>query len=226
MNSFSNEKANMDIDNCSELDLKRSITHVMDNTNKFKKDNDIIINEEKIIERSLTIDSYKSFSDMINRSNTTLREKYQEDLDENPSQLDVPSVKSLKNDQNISYGEVISYIDTIKDYNTPLDKLTIIALSSVLITDCIDDFWKDVKDLPNKYLNIDADQLMSIYLYIVYNMNLSSIYTQLDFINFFTGNKTKQSMVGYYYTTIEGCINFIMTVNKKEDFINNFYNIN
>ena len=59
---------------------------------------------------------------------------------------------------------------------------------------------------------------MSIYLYIVYNMDLPSIYTELDFIKYFTGSTTKQSMIGYYYTTIEGCLTFIMDAKTKEDF--------
>jgi len=104
----------------------------------------------------------------------------------------------------------------MKDYCTPLDKLSIIALTSVLITESIDNFWKG-KKIEKKLLNIDADELMSIYLYITYNMDLPSIYTELDFINYFTGSITKQSMIGYYYTTIEGSLNFIMSAKTKED---------
>ena len=177
-------------------------------------------NKEKKDERRPTISSYRSFSEKINSLDETLIEKYQDDLDENPSLLHFPSIDEYNNNLKKPYGEVINYISTINDYHIPLDKLTIIALSSVLITDCVNNFWKYVKGLPEKYLNIDADELMSIYLYIVYNINLPSIYTQLDFINYFTGNATKQSMVGYYYTTIEGCLNFIMKVNNKEDLVN------
>ena len=177
-------------------------------------------NKEKKDKRRPTISSYRSFSEKINSLDETLIEKYQDDLDENPSLLHFPSIDEYNNNLKKPYGEVINYISTINDYHIPLDKLTIIALSSVLITDCVNNFWKYVKGLPEKYLNIDADELMSIYLYIVYNINLPSIYTQLDFINYFTGNATKQSMVGYYYTTIEGCLNFIMKVNNKEDLVN------
>ncbi len=48
-------------------------------------------------------------------------------------------------------------------------------------------------------------------------MDLSSIFTQLDFIDNFTTPITKQSMIGYYYTTISTCINFILEVKTKED---------
>ena len=70
-------------------------------------------------------------------------------------------------------------------------------------------------------MNVNADELMSIYLYIIYNMNLYSIYTQLDFIRYFTGSITKQSIIGYYYTTIEGSLAFIMSAKTKEDLTRN-----
>ena len=204
----------------NENDIKgRSKTNAL--IQKKNDNNTKNINEEKMVERKPTIISYKDFSEKINNTNTTLIEKYQDDLDENPSQLDIPKFEELNNDSNKPYGEAIKYIKKIKEYNTPLDKLTVIALTSVLITDCVDNFWKGVKNLPEKFLNIDADELISIYLYIVYNMKLNSIYTQLDFIKHFTGDKTKKSMVGYYYTTIEGSLNYIMSANTKKDLSNN-----
>ena len=172
------------------------------------------------IDRKMSVVSFKEFTEKINSQTETLKEKIEINLDENPSQLDIPSFYDfdLENEKKIPYGKAIEYIQTMKDYCTPLDKLSIIALTSVLITESIDNFWKG-KKIEKKLLNIDADELMSIYLYITYNMDLPSIYTELDFINYFTGSITKQSMIGYYYTTIEGCLNFIMSAKCKEDFI-------
>ena len=45
--------------------------------------------------------------------------------------------------------------------------------------------------------------------------------TQLDYIQYFTGTATKQSMVGYFYTTVEGCIKYLMSIEKKEDLAKN-----
>ena len=52
-------------------------------------------------------------------------------------------------------------------------------------------------------------------------MNTESIYTQLDFIQNFTGIATKQSMIGYLYTTVEGCLKFIMQAQSKKDLAKN-----
>ena len=193
----------------SNIKMKDFNEDVNKDVNKDVKEN---------IDRKMSVISFKEFTEKINSQTETLKEKIEINLDENPSQLDIPNFYDfdLENEKKMPYGKAIEYIQTMKDYCTPLDKLSIIALTSVLITESIDNFWKG-KKIEKKLLNIDADELMSIYLYITYNMDLPSIYTELDFINYFTGSITKQSMIGYYYTTIEGCLNFIMSAKTKED---------
>ena len=68
-----------------------------------------------------------------------------------------------------------------------------------------------MENLDTKFLKVDADELISIYLYIIYNLDLPSLYTQLDFIEHFTGSITKQSMIGYYFTSVVGSLEFIMS---------------
>ena len=109
----------------------------------------------------------------------------------------------------------------IKKYKGPLEKMTIISLTSVIIKDCVDGFWRQKckKQLPEKFLNIDADELLSIYLYIIYNMNkdFDSIISEFDFIQNFITQATKGSIIGYYFTTITICINFILEAQTKEE---------
>ena len=184
--------------------------------NKIKKNK----NKEKSIQENYSITTYKEFSEILNRNDSTLKEKLKADMDNNPSTIDFPEIKDSKNELNIPYGEAIYYFKNIKDYNVPLDKLTIIALVSVLITDCIDEFWKtEMENLDTKFLKVDADELISIYLYIIYNFDLPSLYTQLDFIENFTGSITKKSMTGYYFTFVVGSLEFIMSSEKKEDLL-------
>ena len=212
-----NEKVSKESSNFSKQ--KFDFTYSFDYNNKKNKIKNNK-NKEKSIQRSNTITTYKEFSEIINKNNTTLKEKLEADMDNNPSTIDFPEIKDSKNELNIPYGEAIYYFKNIKDYNIPLDKLTIIALVSVLITDCIDEFWKtEMENLDTKFLKVDADELISIYLYIIYNLDLPSLYTQLDFIENFTGSITKQSMIGYYFTSVVGSLEFIMSSDKKEDLL-------
>ena len=212
-----NEKVSKESSNFSKQ--KFDFTYSFDYNNKKNKIKNNK-NKEKSIQRSNTITTYKEFSEIFNRNDTTLKEKLEADMDNNPSTIDFPEIKDSKNELNIPYGEAIYYFKNIKDYNIPLDKLTIIALVSVLITDCIDEFWKtEMENLDSKFLKVDADELISIYLYIIYNLDLPSLYTQLDFIENFTGSITKQSMIGYYFTSVVGSLEFIMSSDKKEDLL-------
>ena len=214
---------NNNLENNKIINRFTAFTHRGDNIINFINNNNQFNNlfKEDQKERRPTIKTYKEFIDKINSPNTTLIEKFEDDMDENPSQLDIPKLEDLNNDLKIPYGEAIEYIQKINEYHAPLDKLTVIALTSVLINDSIDEFWKETKNISAKFLTIDADQLMSIYLYIVNNMNLSSIYNHLDFIRHFTGESTKNSMFGFYFTVMEGCLSLIKEANTKKDLIEN-----
>ena len=188
--------------------------------NLIIKENDVIYKtkekkKKERIERG-TISSYREFSEIFNNING----KYKRDIYSNQSEFEISS-EDTEYDPNNPYGKAIEFIETIEDYKTPLDKLTIIALVSDIITNCIDDFWKEEKNLKEEYLLIDSDELLSVYLYIIFKMNTKSLYTQLDYIQYFTGTMTKQSMIGYFYTTIDICIKFIMTIEKKEQLTKN-----
>ena len=169
----------------------------------------------------LTITNYQEFSDAYNSLNTTLKEQLKEDMDNNPADIEFPNIEESEFDLNHPYKEAIKYIEKIKEFKAPLDKLTVIALVSVLITDYVDQFWKGENIKQDNFLRIDSDELLSIYLYIICKMDTKSIYTQLDFIQYFTGIASKQSMIGYFYTTVEGCLKYIMQVESKKDLAKN-----
>jgi len=115
------------------------------------------------------------------------------------------------------YSFAINYLRQIINYKVPLEKLIIISYLSVLIMNNIDKYWQSRKDkLPSNFLNLDADEIMSIYLYIIYKANFSTIVDHIDFIEHFTTSSLKQSALGYYYTTFEGCIRYIEELSEEK----------
>ena len=115
------------------------------------------------------------------------------------------------------YSFAINYLRQIINYKVPLEKLIIISYLSVLIMNNIDKYWQSRKDkLPSNFLNLDADEIMSIYLYIIYKANFSTIVDHIDFIEHFTTSCLKQSALGYYYTTFEGCIRYIEELSEEK----------
>ena len=117
------------------------------------------------------------------------------------------------------YGQAIEFLKKIIDFKVPLEKLIIIASISSLITDCVNNYWKNVEKLIQpSMLNIDADELMTIFMYIVYKCNMTSLFVHADFIKYFTSPTTKSTMIGYYFTTLQGCLDFLLQIKNKQEF--------
>ena len=64
-------------------------------------------------------------------------------------------------------------------------------------------------------LNIGADELTSIYLYIIIKVNLPELFIYCDLIEYFTISSTKNNMYGFYFSTIKGVLNHILEVDDK-----------
>ena len=118
------------------------------------------------------------------------------------------------------YYEAIKTLKNISKCKTPLEKLVTMASISSIITDSIYEFWKPLNQLiiPS-FLNVEADEVMKIFIYIVYNSKMSELFVHLDFIKYFTSSSTKTTMIGYYYTLLEGSLNLILEAKNKDYFL-------
>ena len=114
------------------------------------------------------------------------------------------------------YEDPINFLKEINNYNAPFEKLIIIASLSSLISESIDDFYKDLKEfIKPSMLNIGADELTSIYLYIIIKVNLPELFIYCDLIEYFTVSSTKSNMFGFYFSTVKGVLNHILEVDDK-----------
>ena len=117
------------------------------------------------------------------------------------------------------YGQAIEFLKRIADFKVPLEKLVIIASVSSLITECVNKYWKKMERLIQpSMLSIDADELMTIFMYIIYKSHMPLLFVHADFINYFTSPTTKSTMIGYYYTTLQGCLDFLIEIKDKIEF--------
>ena len=129
-------------------------------------------------------------------------------------------LSNLKDYNKEPFGQAIEFLKAINEFKVPLEKLIIIASISSLITECVNRFWKDMeKFIKPSMLSIDADELMTIFIYIVYKCDMPSLFVHADFINYFTSPTTKSTMIGYYYTTLRGCLDFLIEVKDKLEFV-------
>ena len=195
INSKGKEK---EISTKSELkDSINSSVHNNDETNEKNENND---NNNKT---HFTEDSFK-----ISRGNGSLN-IFTKDFFDNNSEYD----------PNTPYCKAILYLKRIVDFKEPLGKLIIVSAVSNIITECVNTFWENMQYIIKpEMLSIDADELMTIFIYIIYKCKMPSLFIHSDFIKYFTTPMTKSAMIGYYYTTLQGCLEFILDCKSKSDF--------
>ena len=120
------------------------------------------------------------------------------------------------------YETAIQLLKQIKKYKTPFEKMMIIASISNEITDCINDFWTEMENYIKKdFLGIEAEQIMTIFIYIIIQSGLTDIFVHCKMIKYFTTCTTKSSMIGYYYSTIEASITYIKTLKNVDELFQN-----
>ena len=120
------------------------------------------------------------------------------------------------------YETAIQLLKQISKYKTPFEKMMIIASISNEITDCINDFWTEMENYIKKdFLGIEAEQIMTIFIYIIIQSGITDIFVHCKMIKYFTTCTTKSSMIGYYYSTIEASITYIKTLKNVDELFQN-----
>lgn len=116
------------------------------------------------------------------------------------------------------YETAIQLLKQIEKYKAPFEKMLIFASLSNEIKNCIDDYWKDMEDyIKNDLLGVEAEQLMTIFVYIISKAQIEDILVHCKLIKLFTTTMTKSSMIGYYYSNAEASVNYIQTLKSVKE---------
>ena len=115
--------------------------------------------------------------------------------------------KINNNKENIPYENTINNYRKIKEYQNPFDKLLLTMNLSKIIKEEISQFWgnPDENELKDKKikLNIEADDFISIFKYMLIKGEIEDIYSQIYFIESFTSNQIKSESEWYYLSLIQ-----------------------
>ena len=225
INNNNDSEDNGNISNIDELNIKNKdnseINTKKENLLKFTNS---FNNFNRSMPQNISIDNSNDsiFKDNIVKKNETnkIDINIMDILNINNEKSNIFSQISFnsENKKNEPYYEAIEALKKIIKCKTPLEKLVLIASMSSFINDSIYKFWKPIENSINpSVLNIEADELMKIFVYIVYKSKMSKLFVHLDFIKYFTIKETKSTMIGYYCTLLEGAINYILEV---KDFLN------
>ncbi len=87
-----------------------------------------------------------------------------------------------KDYSQMPYGQAIEFIKKIVDFKDPLEKLIIIASVSSLVTEWVNNYWKSMEIfIQPSMLSIDADELMTIFMHIIYKSHMPLLFCSWGF---------------------------------------------
>ena len=97
------------------------------------------------------------------------------------------------------YKSAINLLKGLKHNKTPFEKMMLIASISTEITKCVNNYWKGMEHYINPtLLNINADELMSIFIFIVIKSQMPELIIHKKIISDFTTKNIKQSKIIYF----------------------------
>lgn len=116
------------------------------------------------------------------------------------------------------FDTAIKILKGIKSNSVPFEKMMLIASVGTEITNCINEYWKGMEHfIKPTYLHIDADQLMNLFIYILIKAQFPEILVHLQIISDFTTKSIKNTVLGYYSTTVQAAVNFIQSSVELRD---------
>ena len=216
-------------DNDNDNEIKSTLSY-----NNYKQKKKLKIND--------SIDRINKINSSANNMNSSIDEDYYIKknmiirtslLNENEKNIIPTKIEKVfnrvsfirtKNIEYLSYPyeTAIQLLKQIKKYKTPFEKMMIIASISNEITECINDFWQYLSDyINNTLLNLEIDQLMTIFIYIIIKSQIYDISVHCKIIKSFTTCITKASMIGYYYSTVEASVSYIQSIDNINQLFKN-----
>lgn len=121
----------------------------------------------------------------------------------------VLSAEKRAEEKDEPYGEARRWLRKVVWTESVWKKLKLISHLNEVMCECVDQFWKGTK-VDGKKLRIDADQYMSIMVYIVLKANTKNLYSHVRLAADLTLYDLKQSYSNYCLTTFQACFSHLI----------------
>ena len=121
--------------------------------------------------------------------------------------------------RKIPYEKTINEFKNIEVYQNPFDKLLLTVKLSKIIQEEISNFWHQIKEEEikekNINLNIEADDFINIFKYMLIKSGITNIHNEICFIECFTSNQIKSDSDWYYLSLIQVSLMQLEEINNK-----------
>ena len=121
----------------------------------------------------------------------------------------------------IPYYSAINLLKNIKNYKTPFEKIVILAALSDQVMESVSTFWSSMQNyVKNTFLNIEADEIMSIFVFIVIKSQMPELFIESKIISNFTTPSTRAFNIAYNLTLMEASLETIIKMENSEELYN------
>ena len=120
----------------------------------------------------------------------------------------------------VPYLSAIKLLSSLKKYKAPFEKIVIIAAISDQITECASNFWSEMeKYIKNSFLFIEADEIMTIFLFIMIRSQMPEIIVFSKMITNFTTPNTRSFNLSYNFTLLEASLEYISSLKDLKELL-------
>jgi hypothetical protein len=243
---LNNEKANIGLDLIKEGEEDEKddeeeeekvgpLNEINTDSNKIKKeknDESSVYLLEKInsdmFDESSNIPLYAGFAQIRNTINSFNNKKYMFPKLHNKLR-DTISIKDqyIKEAKVIGklpvpYLSAIKLLSSLKKYKAPFEKIVIIAAISDQIMESASSFWNEMeKYIKSSFLFIEADEIMTIFLFIMIKSQMPEIIIFSKMITNFTTPNTRSFNLSYNFTLLEASLEYISSLKNLKELLKN-----
>ena len=116
-----------------------------------------------------------------------------------------------------SYRSAVEALRELPTTTSPMDKMSVIIQTTQRICECVDEYWKSAENISPDMLVINADQILSIFVFIVIKAKIRNLMGHINLIIEFVRTNVQQGTYGYYLATLEASIEHILLFTEKKD---------
>jgi hypothetical protein len=121
----------------------------------------------------------------------------------------------------VPYYSAINLLKNIKNYKTPFEKIVILAALSDQVMESVSTFWSSMQNyVKNTFLNIEADEIMSIFVFIVIRAQMPELFIESKIISNFTTPSTRAFNIAYNLTLMEASLETITKMENSKELSN------
>ena len=114
-----------------------------------------------------------------------------------------------KNILTIPFEETLLILRKFNDCNSMLRKLDLMFMLRASIMEEIDFFWEGIP-LKGKYKLLDADNILSIFVYLIIKGQMTNLPIDIDIMDSFFSKQIKLSRKGYFFSIFQSSVEYIV----------------